>query len=336
MTGLPSVRADAEPRYGRIGEFLRRLGLALATGYVFLFFAERMFWSRWRAEADDAGSFLATWIVYSIAGAICLVAIRDFRVRGIFPMFIVGALLGWLIEGVFTMTFFGADGIVFPYTIAWTGLSWHALIVVVAGWYGLQTALLRSFRLTALMSAALGLFWGGWSIFWDIESPPGSAALFVAHAFGATLALIVAFQAFHVLRSSRFTPSRVERGCLAGAVLLYFLGVTVVRFNWLALVTLPPLFGLIYLALRRNASVETRSDFLVAIDRGIPWQRILAVFLMPALASAIHEGCRMTGLSAPTNLVVFAITLPMGAAGFLLSLWMIFRRPPADASSARR
>ena len=44
-------------------------------------------------------------------------------------------------------------------------------------------------------------------------------------------------------------------------VLLYFFGVTVVRFNWIALVTLPPLFGLIYLALRRNASIETMSDF---------------------------------------------------------------------------
>ena len=110
--------ADAESLYGRIGEFARRLGLALATGYVFLFFAERMFWSRWRDGTDDVGSFLATWTVYSIAGEICLVAIRDFRVRGICPMFIIGALLGWLIEGVFTMTFFGADGIVFPYTVA--------------------------------------------------------------------------------------------------------------------------------------------------------------------------------------------------------------------------
>ena len=72
------------------------------------------------------------------------------------------------------------------------------------------------------------------------------------------------------------------------------------------------------------------------IDHGIPWQRILAVLLMPALASAVHEGCRMTGLSAPTNLVVFAITLPAGFAGFLISLWMIFQRPPAGASSARR
>ena len=208
--------------------------------------------------------------------------------------------------------------------------------MVVGGWYGLQTALLRSFRMTALMSTALGLFWGGWSIFWDTESPPGSAASFVVHAFVATLALMIAFRTFHIFHSGRFTASRLERWCLAGVVLLYFFGVTVVRFNWIALVTLPPLFGLIYLALRRNASTETRSDFLVVIDHGIPWQRILAVLLMPALASAVHEGCRMTGLSAPTNLVVFAITLPAGFAGFLLSLWMIFQRPPAGASSARR
>jgi hypothetical protein len=251
-------------------------------------------------------------------------------------MFMVGALLGWLIEGVFTMTFFGTDDIPFPYTIAWTGLSWHALIVVVAGWYGLQTALLRSFSRTALISAALGLFWGGWSIFWDIRSPPSSAAAFVTHAFVATLALIVAFRAFHTFRSSRLLPSRIEKWCLALVVLLYFLSVTVVRFNWIAVVTLPPLFALIYLALLRNAAAETRSDFLVVSDHGFPWNRGLAVFLMPALSSVVHEGSRMSGVSAPTNIVVFAITLPAGVAVFLFSLWKIFQRPLASASSALR
>ena len=112
--------------------------------------------------------------------------------------------LGWLVEGVFTMTFFGAHGIPFPYTVAWTGLSWHALIVAVSGWYALQTALLRSFRSTALISTALGLFWGSWSIFWDTEAPPGSAAAFVTHAFVTTFALIVALRAFHTFHSGSF------------------------------------------------------------------------------------------------------------------------------------
>ena len=335
-TGRPLARGVASVWRGRLRGFLRRTGIALAAGYVLVFFAERMFWSRWRDDDDTVGAFLATWFVYSIAAEIGLITIRDYRVRGVWPMFLVGALLGWLIEGVFTMTFFGADGIPFPWTIAWTGLSWHALIVVMAGWYGLQIALLHSFARTALVSAALGLFWGGWSIFWDRQSPPGSAEGFVAHSAIATIALILAFRTLHVLHCGDLRPTRTERVVLAAIVMCYFIGVTLAQFSWIALVTLPPLFAVIYLALRRNAAVETRPDFLVTIDMPFPWIRALPVFLMPALASLIHEGCRIAGLTAPTNIVVFAITLPAGFAGFLVSLWMVFRHRAQGASSGIR
>lgn len=334
-TGHQSVRGDASAQVGRTFRLLRQFGLSLATGYVFMFFAERVFWSRWRAGVDDAGSLLATWLLYSVAAAICLVAIRTFRVRSVWAMFLVGALLGWLVEGVFTMTFFGADGIPFPYTIAWTGLSWHALIVVVIGWYGLQLALLRSLASTLLLSTALGVFWGVWSIFWDIEAPSNTMAAFVIHGFAATALLIVAFKVFHVLRSRDFDMWWIGRGSLAAVVLLYFCCVTVVRFTWLALICLPPLFALIYLGLRYNAVIETRPDFLVAADQRVPWGRSLALLMMPFVASLIHEGCRVAGLSASTNLFVFALTLPAGFLGFLVSLWMVFRQTP-DASFAVR
>jgi hypothetical protein len=333
VIGRPSVPAVDSGWRGVVAACLRRVGLALATGYILLFFAERMFWSHWRPE-DDAGSFLATWLVYSIGAEICLLTIRTYRVRDIWAMFLVGALLGWLVEGVFTMTFFGADGIPFPFTIAWTGLSWHALIVVVIGWYGMYGALRRSFRHTALMSAGLGLFWGGWSIFWDTQSPPGTLVAFVTHAFSTTFALILAYTALPALQVSRLRPSRIERVCLAVLVLLFFFGVTVAQFNWIALVTLPPLFAVIFLALRRNASMETRPDFLALIGQGFPLSRTAAIFLMPAIACAIHEGCRIAELSAQTNLLVFAVTLPAGAIAFVVSAVKVLRRPRGGASFA--
>ncbi len=335
VTGRPSVPAVDSGWSGVVAVCLRRVGLALATGYILLFFAERMFWSHWRPE-DDAGSFLATWLVYSIGAEICLLTIRIFRVRDIWAMFLVGALLGWLVEGVFTMTFFGAGGIPFPFTIAWTGLSWHALIVVVIGWYAMHDALRRSFWQTALMSTGLGLFWGGWSIFWDTQAPAGTLVAFVTHAFVATAALILAFAALPALQVARIRPSRIERICLAGLVLLYFFGVTVAQFNWIALVTLPPLFAVIFLALRRNASMETRPDFLDIVGQGFPLSRTMAIFLMPAIACAIHEGCRIAELSAQTNLVVFAVTLPAGAIGFVVSAVKVFRRSPGATSFAIR
>lgn len=73
-------------------------------------------------------------------------------------MFLVGAFFGWLVEGVFAMTLFGAEGILFPFTISWTGLAWHAIISVVLGWYVLQQALTHSFKRTAWVSGMLGIF----------------------------------------------------------------------------------------------------------------------------------------------------------------------------------
>jgi len=55
---------------GRLRGFCRRIGIALAAGYILVFFAERMFWSRWRPDDDNVGAFLATRFVYSIAAEI--------------------------------------------------------------------------------------------------------------------------------------------------------------------------------------------------------------------------------------------------------------------------
>jgi hypothetical protein len=64
--------------------------------------------------------------------------------------------------------------------------------------------------------------------------------------------------------------------------------------------------------------------------------RSLAVFAMPAMAVLVHEGCRAGGVSAPTNLIVFFITLPAGFAMFVISLVKLLRRPAGGASAASR
>jgi hypothetical protein len=331
-TGLQPVPVGADLTRGRTFSFLRQVGLPLALGYIFFFFAERVFWSTWRVGTDTVVDLLATWLVYSIAGALCLALIHQFRVRSLWAMFLVGAVLGWLVEGVIMMTFFGTAEIPFPYTIAWTGLSWHALIVVVFGWYGLQTALLRSFAATALLSAAFGIFWGIWSIFWTIEQPTPSAGVFSAHAWLATSGLTLAFPAFHGLDAQYFDLPRSAKLFLAAFIILYFFAITVAHFGWLALLTLPPLFGLVLIALRCNAAAETRPDFLVFANQTFPWTRTLAIYLMPALASLIYEGCRWSGLKLPTNIAVFLITLPAGFVGFTFSLWKVCRLGAAGPS----
>lgn len=321
---------------GACAAAIRRGLIYLATGYIFFVYSERVFWARWRDDEDSFGSFIATWIVYSIAAACCIVAVRTWRVGSMWPMVLVGALLGWLVEGVFTMTLFGAGGIPFPVTIAWTGLSWHALLSVVLGWYGLHRAMSHSLGRAAAMSAGLGALWGVWSIYWDRVAVPASPEAFLAHSFGTTVGLIVAFRLYPLLRVGRFASYRVDGILLGLLVLAWFALVTVATLSWLALVTLPPLFALVFVGLRRNARSAGEGDFLDDLDSQIPWSRSLAVLLMPAVASLIHEGCRAAGISAETNLVVFFITVPLGFAMFVLSLRNLFRQRPAPSSAVAR
>lgn len=57
-------------------------------------------------------------------------------------------------------------------------------------------------------------------------------------------------------------------------------GIIVTHFSWLALLMLPPLFGLILIALQHNAATETRPDFLIFASQCFAWTRAFAIDLM--------------------------------------------------------
>jgi len=270
-----------------------------------VFFAERMFWSRWRTDDDNVGAF-RNLFVYSIAAEICLIAIRDFRSGHLAD--VPPRRTPWLAyRRRLHHDVFGADGIPFPLTIAWTGLSGMLSLL----WWpdGMDCRPRCCFRLHGpLCSVPCSGCSGSWSIFWIVSRPPGSRRVYCAllHCNDRPDPGVRTLPVLHcVIFARRARNGSFWRHC---PVLLHWRYVGPVQL--IALVTLPPLFALIYLALRRNATDETRPDFLVAIDAPFPWIRALPIFLIPALASLIHEGCRIAGLTAPTNIVVFAITLP--------------------------
>ena len=60
--------AGVDLRRGRASSLLRQFGLSLALGYIFFFFAERVFWSTWRVGTDTVGDLLATWLVPALPG----------------------------------------------------------------------------------------------------------------------------------------------------------------------------------------------------------------------------------------------------------------------------
>src|SRR3989344_4115663 len=94
----------------------KRITLALSTGYVFFFFSERMFWSMWRPN-DMLTDNIVTWLAYSALAYIVLIVIKQFNARDMWTLFVVGALYGWIGEGIIAMTVFGVGDMPFPWTI---------------------------------------------------------------------------------------------------------------------------------------------------------------------------------------------------------------------------
>ena len=311
-------------RLANVRGFFGRLIIAIATGYIWFFYSERVFWSFWREGEDTFGSFFATWAVYTVAAYICLILMQEYKARSIWAIFLIGAFFGWLVEGVFAMTLFGAEGIPFPFTISWTGLAWHAIISVVLGWYVLQQALLRSFTRTAWVSALLGIFWGGWSIFWSVEAEVPSVDIYALHAFLITALLVCMQRMYGWLGMQQFSATRLEKIILALLTLAWFGFVTVPTFGALAAV-LPVLFGVLYLALRKNKKTETRQSFLATLDAPVPYMRSFAVLLMPLFATLIYAGAHSMQLAVPTNFFVLGVTLPAGFILLGVSLWKVFR-----------
>ena len=95
---------------------------------------------------------------------VCLWAVEFFRVRRLAPLFLCGALYGFVVEGIITPAMY-EDGLLGWFHMSYTPLAWHAPLSVMLGWYGLRKLLVsgRVLRLVALC-AAFGVFWGCWSL----------------------------------------------------------------------------------------------------------------------------------------------------------------------------
>lgn len=85
--------------------------------------SENLFWT---APPNDVGlrDLLTTWIAYSLAVAVAIGAVIWSGLGGWRALFLGGALLGWLAEGVIVGTTYEA----FPFQLVWTPLAWHAAI----------------------------------------------------------------------------------------------------------------------------------------------------------------------------------------------------------------
>jgi hypothetical protein len=297
--------------------FLARWGTALSLGYWLYFLSEPMFWSK--VQPDTLSGLPATWFAYSMLAYYFFWAVRRFHARDLPAVFLCGALFGWLCEGVVVQTMYDS----FPLHISWTGLAWHALISVCAGWLWLGGAF-RSGRplRVAPPLLLLGLFWGWWSVWWWAESGDVRAVSeFAAYAFGLAAPLPLAVWATTRLESRWRPPGKVESRIMLGIPLLYFFGVTAPAMP-LALLIAPPLFALTLLTLRRNPPPPEPLPV-----KPVPRPFLcLAMLALPAIATLIYAAFSLSGARWPTHWAVFIVTTPAGCLLYAWSVWTVWRR----------
>jgi hypothetical protein len=307
---------------------IRKSAILLANGYILFFFSERVFWSFWR-PGDTLPEFLITWIAYCLLGWILLDLVKRFKVASFAPLFLCGAVFGWVDEGVVVDTLYGNSTNLLPFSVSFTGLSWHALLSIGIGWYLIGKALTEEKPTrTALISLAVGIGWGLWAVWWPAElgkEANTSVWGFVSHALPCSILFLLAWLVFGLARPDWFQSSRVATVVLWGMVVAVFLSARVSARPYAALI-LPPLLAVCYLCLRRNSRMELRPDVLDGMLGRIRPRSVIILLLIPLTAIAVYALFSSLKLHVPTNVALYVITMPLGFWFFFRSVWEALRR----------
>jgi hypothetical protein len=301
---------------------LKNTVLVLATGYIFVYFSEHLFWARVRPD-DSLQNWISAWLGYSLTAFVFLTLVSKFRIADRWPLFLAASAFGWLTEGLIVQTTYD----MLPLSISFTGLAWHALISVWIGWYAVRQALTAPPSLRTLgLFAAIGAGYALWGIFWWLEPDGGVATLGEFSTFTLTISalVMVAYTLANWSASEPFTPNRWVTGIIAAVFILYFAFVTVPTAP-VALLILPILLGLVYFGLRRNHQVETGEPLTTALHGRFHPLNYLALSALPLTAIAVYALALTLNLQWHTNWVLYLITTPLGFVLFGVSLAKVWR-----------
>jgi hypothetical protein len=236
----------------------------------------------------------------------------------VWALFLCGAVYGWLAEGILAQTLYEN----LPLLISWTGLAWHALLSVWVGFYAVPKALETGNRRSALVAAALGLFYGLWAISWWSE--PGNAVhhpwVFAQFALWTSAPLVLAYWAGHSPKRG-LEANRASVISVCALLLLYF-ALSLPAIPVAALVLLP-LLGIVVLVLRRNRRAEPETHALPLL---VPFARHLWLLLVPTVAIGLYSVAYALDVRAPINVLVYLLLTPLGFALLFVSVWRVWRR----------
>ena len=295
--------------------------VALATGYILMFYSEFVFIDVFSIPVPDLPLTLA---IYVVEAFIFLTVVDWFRVRSTWALFLAGACYGWMLEGIVSPTMYES----FPLYVSFTALAWHAPLDVMIGWYFVNRVLRTEKPLKVGIAAGLiGLFWGFWAIWpWAETGIVIPLIEFAALTWLSTLLLIGAYWLFNQAQRGMFRPGRDMILVLVALHAAIFLMVVVPNIP-LAGVVLPPLLALVFFALDRNRRSAGESASILAKMRGdIRPLNYAALLMLPLAATLSYAGYGLLDAALPTNVVVFMVSVPVGFLLFIASAAMVLYR----------
>jgi hypothetical protein len=305
---------------------IRSLIVFLAAGYILMFNSEFLFYGEF---SPDSGAGLAAlrdlgalWGLYTIMAWLTLAMMHIFRARSLPAVFMVGAIYGWLLEGVVVTTVYEA----FPTQVHFTALAWHAPLDVALGLYLLPRLLRRqSSKPAAAAAACLGVFWGLWATWpwWDTGTPLELVG-FILFSFTNGVCLILAYRLFPADFYEHWQPSRTALLVMTGILIILFIVQVLPRYLF-AILLLPVLLSMAFWALWKNRQRQ--------LDRGpdenhLPAARrsyLLVLLIVPATASGVYALCINNDFRFPVTYIVYAISSAVGIGGFLYSAVYLIR-----------
>jgi hypothetical protein len=314
---------------------IRSLIVFLTAGYILMFYSEFLFYGEFSPDAGaglpallDLGSL---WGLYSVMAWLTLAMMHIFRARSLQAVFLVGAIYGWLLEGIVVTTVYEA----FPTQVHFTALAWHAPLDVLLGLYLLPRLLRhRSIKPVAAAAACLGIFWGVWATWqwWDTGIPL-DLVRFILFSFANAVCLIVAYRLFPADFIEHWQPSRTALLVMTGLLTILFLVQVLPRYLY-AILLLPVLLGISFWALWKNRQLQPDRD---PRENRLPAARrshLLVLLIFPATASGVYALCIDNGFRFPVTYIVYVITSLVGIGSFLYSLIHLFRLRRSSPDSA--